>query len=86
MARWLTKLSNSGMIIIEGKHINEGGGHGAEVPSKVIFKGKTLDNWLKHKLMKEEFDLQCWIQTFDHKLEPIVSGVLMIYKIKHRNL
>lgn len=43
MARWLAKLSNSGMIIIEGKRINEGGSHGVEVPSKVIFKGKTLD-------------------------------------------
>ena len=43
MARWLAKLSNSGMITIQGKRINEGGGHGVEVPSKVIFKGKTVD-------------------------------------------
>ena len=43
MARWLAKLSNSGMIIIEGKRINEGGGHCVEAPSKVIFKEKNLD-------------------------------------------
>ena len=64
MATWLTKFlkrpSNSGKAIIKGKCINRGGGYGLAVPCENHFQGDDFScNWLKQKLMKEEFDLQC---------------------------
>lgn len=63
MATWLTKFlkrpSNSGKAIIKGKRVNRGGGYGLEVPCEYHFQGDDFScNWLKQKLMKEEFDPQ----------------------------
>jgi len=64
MATWFTKFlkrpSNSGKAIIKRKRINRGGGYGPEVPCEYHFQGVEFScDWLKQKLMKEEFNLQC---------------------------
>ena len=63
MATWLTNFlkrpSNSGKAIIKGKHVNRGGGYGLKVPCEYNFQKDDFScNWLKQKLMKEEFDPQ----------------------------
>ena len=64
IATWLTykflkRPSNSGEAISKGKRVNRGGGYGLEVPCEYHFQGDDYScNWLKQKLMKEEFDPQ----------------------------
>ena len=62
MALWLTKFlkrqTNSGKVIVKGKHVNRGGGYGLEIPCEYHFHGDTFScQWLKGKLTQEKFKL-----------------------------
>ena len=53
----------SARVIIKGKRVNtvnRGAGYGLEKPCEYHFEGDNFScNWLKEKLVKDQFDIQC---------------------------